>query len=67
MEYPETLDPDGRFVRREDGVIVITFGKYNGEPLAELARSDRAYLDWIVRSDFSSEAKSIAREALKGP
>jgi uncharacterized protein (DUF3820 family) len=48
-------------------VIVIAFGKYNGEPLAELAWSDRAYLDWTARSDFSSETKSIAREALKCP
>jgi hypothetical protein len=64
MEYPEILDPDGKFVRREDGVVVLAFGKYNGEPVADVARSDRAYLDWIVRSDFSSEAKSIAREAL---
>jgi len=64
MEYPEILDPDGKFVRREDGVVVLAFGKYSGEPLADVARLDRPYLEWIVRSDFSSEAKSIAREAL---
>jgi DNA polymerase III subunit epsilon len=64
MEYPEILDPDGKFVRRDDGVVVLAFGKYNGEPLVDVARSDRAYLEWIVRSDFSAEAKAIARAAL---
>jgi hypothetical protein len=64
MKYPEILDPDSKFVRRDDGVVVLAFGKYNGEPLVVVARSDRAYVEWIVRSDFSSEAKSIAREAL---
>jgi DNA polymerase III subunit epsilon len=33
MEYSEILDPDGKFVRREDGVVVLAFGKYKGKPL----------------------------------
>jgi DNA polymerase-3 subunit epsilon len=67
MDYPEILDPDGKFVRREDGVVVIAFGKYSGEPLVDLARSDRPYLEWIVKSDFSSQAKTIVRGALDRP
>jgi DNA polymerase III subunit epsilon len=67
MEYPDILDPDGKFVRRDDGLIVFAFGKYSGEPVNDVARTDRPYLEWIVNKDFSNEAKSIAREALKHP
>jgi DNA polymerase III subunit epsilon len=64
MDYPDVVDPDGKFVRRDDGAIVVAFGKYNGEPLAVVARSDPAYLAWIIKADFSPEAKSAAQTAL---
>ena len=52
MKFPEVLDPDGKFVRRDDGLIAFAFGKYNGEPVNDVARTDRPYLEWIVNKDF---------------
>ena len=64
MEYPDIVDPDGKFVRREDGVIVFAFGKYRDDPVDEVAENDAGYLEWVLRSDFSDEARRVARAAL---
>ena len=64
MDYPETVDPDGKFVRREDRRVVFAFGKYSGELVDEVARTDPPYLEWIIKSEFTNEAKSVARVAL---
>lgn len=65
MGYPDILDPDGKFVRREDGVIVFTFSDHAGKPLDEVARMDPGFLEWMLKKDFSDEAKAVAREALE--
>ena len=64
MEYPDIVDPDGKFVRREDGVIVFTFSDHSGKAVDEVARTDPGFLDWMLKKDFSDEAKTVAREAL---
>jgi hypothetical protein len=46
------VDPDGKFVRREDGVIVFTFSDHNGKAVDEVARTDPGFLEWILRKDF---------------
>jgi DNA polymerase III subunit epsilon len=65
MDYPDTVDPDGKFVRREDGVIVFTFSDHNGKAVDDVARTDPGFLEWILRKDFSDEAKAVARGALE--
>jgi DNA polymerase-3 subunit epsilon len=66
MEYPDMVDPDGKFVRREDGAIVFAFGKkHPGERLDEVARTDPDYLGWILKDDFSDEVKLVVRQALE--
>ena len=64
MEYPDIVDPDGKFVRREDGVIVFAFKPHTDRPVDEVARTDPGFLEWIIKKDFSDEAKTVAREAL---
>jgi DNA polymerase III subunit epsilon len=64
MEYPDILDPEGKFVRREDGVIVFAFKPHTDRPVDEVARTDPSFLEWMLRRDFSDEAKAVAREAL---
>jgi DNA polymerase-3 subunit epsilon len=64
MEYPDIVDPDGKFVRREDGVIVFAFSDHSGKTVDEVARTDPGFLEWMLKKDFTYEAKTVAREAL---
>jgi DNA polymerase-3 subunit epsilon len=54
------VDREGKFVTREDGVIVFGFGKHKGNPV----RSDRNYLSWMLSADFSPEVKAYCRRFL---
>jgi DNA polymerase-3 subunit epsilon len=62
---PGSVDRDGKFVWK-NGEAVLSFGKYQGRSLRELARTKPDYLEWIARSDFPEEAKRIAKKALEG-
>ena len=61
---PDAVDRDGRFARKGEQ-IVFTFGKYRFQPLATVARSDQAYLRWMLRAGFSGDTTRIVREALR--
>jgi len=65
MEYPDIVDPDGKFVRREDGVIVFAFSDHHDKAVGDVARTDPGFLEWMLKKDFSGEAKAVAREALE--
>jgi DNA polymerase-3 subunit epsilon len=65
MEYPDIVDPDGKFMRRDDGVIVFAFGPQCDRPLDDVARTNPAFLEWMLKKDFSDEAKSVVREAME--
>ncbi len=65
MGYPDIVDPDGKFVRNEDGVIVFAFSDHAGKPVDEVAKTDPGFLDWMLKRDFSDEAKAVARKALR--
>jgi len=45
-------------------MVVLAIANDNSEPVADMARSVQPYFEWIVWTDFSAEAKAIAREAL---
>lgn len=64
MDYPDLVDPDGKFVRREDGVIAFAFSDHHGKPVDDVARTDPGFLEWMLKKDFSDEAKAVARDAL---
>src|SRR5690606_17767035 len=59
---PEMVDRDGKFIRREDGVICFNIGNKRGEP----ASSDEGFLRWMLGKDFSPETKAIAKKLLRG-
>ena len=62
---PNQIDADGKLVWRE-GVATVAFGAQAGTPLADLATTDRGFLEWILRKDFSDEVKAIVQSALAG-
>lgn len=63
---PGFIDPGKKF-RWEGSEAVVAFGKkHNGHALQDVAQQDRGFLEWMIRSDFPSMTKKIARDALKG-
>lgn len=62
---PNRIDEDGKLVWR-DGVATVAFGAQAGTSLADLAASDRGFLEWVLRKDFSDKVKAICRDALAG-
>jgi DNA polymerase III subunit epsilon len=65
MGYPDMVDPDGKFVRREDGTIEFAFSDHIGKTVDDVARDDPGFLEWMLKKDFSDEAKAVVRETLK--
>jgi DNA polymerase-3 subunit epsilon len=47
-----------------NGEIVFNFGKYNGQPVAEVLRKDKQYYHWILNKEFSSQVKQIVRQLM---
>jgi len=64
-EDPDAIDPKGRF-RWQEEEVVIGFGKKAGLTLKEIARKEPDYLRWMIRKDFSPQAKAVAQAALEG-
>ncbi|MEO0725879.1 MAG: 3'-5' exonuclease [Bacteroidota bacterium] len=49
----------------QDGNIVFAFGKYNGQPVADVFKRDKNYYNWILNKEFSSQVKQIARRIMR--
>lgn len=62
---PNRIDPDGKLVWRDD-VATVAFGAQAGTSLTDLAATNRGFLEWVLRKDFSDEVKAIVRDALAG-
>lgn len=54
------LDLSGKFKYNDKGEIIFAFGKHQDWP----ARSEPDYLHWMLKSDFPSDTKAIARNLL---
>ena len=50
----------------KNGKAYFAFSEYRGIALAEVAKTHPEFLQWILKSDFSNEAKSIVKKAIKG-
>lgn len=53
----DNVDLAGRIIRDAKGREVINFGKYKGQPVAEVLRRDPSYYDWIQKGEFASDTK----------
>ena len=61
----EWIDDRGNLINTPDGPA-LGFGKYNGHLVTEIARTDTAYLDWILGQDFDPQVKELISEIIKG-
>lgn len=48
-----------------NGVVVFNFGKYMGQPVAEVLYNDRNYYHWILEKEFSNQVKQLVKKLLK--
>lgn len=61
-QWPGWLDDEGSF-RMVNGVATCQFGRWRGRAMKDINKS---YWDWILRSDFPADVKSLARNAKLG-
>ena len=61
----DAADRGGKFVWRS-GDLVFTFGMHRGRTLRDVAQRERDYLEWILKSDFPSDARELVEGALRG-
>lgn len=61
--WGELKDRAGKTVLDKDGKPVVTevfnFGKYKGQPVAQVLRFDPGYYSWILGGDFTYNTKQI--------
>lgn len=55
----DNVDLAGRIVRDAQGREVINFGKYKGQPVADVLAKDPGYYSWIMQGDFAGDTKRI--------
>lgn len=59
----ERMDVAGRFVKGEDGTVLINFAKYKGQP----ANEHPDFLEWMVfKASFPRDTTMIAQQILQG-
>ena len=46
----------------ENGVEVFNFGKYKGQPVAHVLKSQPQYYDWMMKGDFPQHTKQKLTE-----
>ena len=57
--YSKNVDFAGRIVYDDKGVEVFNFGKYKGQPVAEVLNRDMGYYGWIMNGDFTLNTKNV--------
>ena len=53
------VDLAGRIVLNDHDVEVFNFGKYKGQPVAEVLKKDCGYYGWMMQGDFPQNTKNV--------
>jgi DNA polymerase III subunit epsilon len=59
------VDATQRLKYDVNGVMVFNFGKYTGQPVAEVLKKDKQYYGWMMSKEFSAQVKQIIQEVHK--
>ncbi|MGK0389603.1 MAG: DNA polymerase-3 subunit epsilon [Maribacter sp.] len=59
------LEPTQKMKLNDKGVAVFSFGKYNNAPVGETLAKNMNYYNWIMKMEFSSQVKQLAKKYLK--
>lgn len=60
---PDWATEAGHFRWREDGELVVAFGKYAGQRVVDMTDG---YLAWVRKNDFPQDVKDLALRAMQG-
>lgn len=60
------VDLAGRMIYNEQNVPVFNFGKYKGEPVAEVLGRDTGYYGWMMKGDFPENTKKVLTQIRMG-
>ena len=52
----------GRIIYNENNVEVFNFGKYKGQSVSEILRTDLGYYNWMMQGDFPLSTKKVLTE-----
>jgi DNA polymerase III subunit epsilon len=59
------IDPTQKLKLDHKGITIFNFGKYAGQPVAEVLTKDKNYFRWIMEKEFSAQVKQIVRNIMK--
>lgn len=59
------VDLAGKVIINDQGDTVFTFGKYNGQNVKKTFKSDPSYYNWILKSNFTANTKSVLTDIYK--
>ena len=57
--FNKNVDFAGRMVYNDKNVEIFNFGKYKGQPVAEVLKRDPSYYSWIMNNDFTLNTKAM--------
>ncbi len=57
--FGKNVDFAGRMVYDENGIEIFNFGKYKGQPVADVLKRDSGYYGWILGNDFTLNTKAM--------
>lgn len=59
------LEPTQKMKLNDAGIPVFCFGKYTNSPVGETLAKDPNYYNWIMKMEFSSQVKQLAKKYMK--
>ena len=54
------------FVVKDNGEVVVNFGRNAGKKLRDMVAGDTGFLKWILNKDFPLDVQDLVRNALNG-
>ena len=58
------IDDQGKLILTDDGPS-LNFGKYAGQLISEVVKTDREYIDWILEKDFGPVVKQTISKTIE--
>ena len=59
------LDLAGKVGLNDEGVAIFTFGKHMGAEVKKVFKTDPSYYNWIIKSNFTANTKSVLTNIYK--
>lgn len=59
------LEPTQKLRLDVNGQVVFNFGKYTGQPVAEVLKNDKNYYHWLLNKEFSTQVKQMVKKIMK--